>query len=99
MPDTIQVKIANVTVRVPVYLDEKTTRALAEQVSDHIKEIEGTASRIDTQAFALQAAHEFAAELHALKREQERDTRDLVVTLDAIATRLKELTDEFAPRT
>jgi len=98
-PRTIPVKIANATVQVPVHIDEATTQALAEEVNARIQAIQEGSDRIDTQAFALRAAYELAANLHAENQRQERETKELLVALDAIASRLKQLAAEFAPLT
>ncbi len=97
MPETTRLKIANVTVPVPVYVDEKTSQAVARQVSERIKEIEETFGRVDTQGYALRAAYEFAAELHALQRQNDTDTQEVNSALSALATRLQEIANEFQP--
>lgn len=97
MPETLSLKIANVTVPVPVYINEKTTREVAQQVTEKMKEIEGVFGRVDTQGFAIRAAYEFAMELHALQHQNEKDTQELNSALSALTTRLQELVNEFRP--
>ncbi len=92
----INVKIANATVSVPVYEDEETTRQIARMVTDRIQAIEESAGRIDSQAFALRAAYEFATALHDARREQQADEQQIATALDAVATRLQHLADEYA---
>ncbi len=89
------VKIANSTLRVPVCVDERTTQTLAEAVTKRFKSIEEAAGRIDTQAFALQTAYEFAAQLHMLRQHAAEDERTLTVALDTIAERLATLINDF----
>lgn len=96
-PSVLPVKIANVSMRVPVCVDEETTRGIVEALNARIKQIEEKAPRIDTQAFALQTAYEAAVDLYLLRRDQERDIRELGVALDGIATQLSELAEDFAP--
>lgn len=93
---TIPVKIANATVQVPEHIDEATTQALANEVSARLRAIQEGSDRIDTQAFALRAAYEFAVERHTENQRQERETKELLVALDAILSRLKQLAAEFA---
>ena len=95
MASTLQVKIGKATLKVPLCVDEQTTLAVAQRISDRLQEIEEHAPRIDTQAFALQAAYEFAAEMHLLRKEQDQDAHDLIKALDAISSRLQELAKEF----
>ncbi len=95
MPEYITLKIANVTLPVPVYIDEKTTRAVAQRVSERIKAVEESFGRVDTQGFALRAAYEFATELHALQLQSDTETQEVNTALSALATRLQELANEF----
>lgn len=92
----INVKIANATVSVPVYEDEETTRQIARMVTDRIQAIEESAERIDSQAFALRAAYDLAAALHDARREQQANEQHIAATLDAVATRLQHLADDYA---
>lgn len=89
--DTIRIEIAGVSLTVPVYGDVINTKRLADDVATRIREIEGRSSRIDTQAFALEAAVSFAADLQQSLDERAEDTRDLLRTLDQILTELRAL--------
>jgi hypothetical protein len=95
MASTLQVKIGKATLKVPLCVDEQTTLAIVQRISDRLQDIEEHAPRIDTQAFALQAAYEFASEIHLLRKEQDQDAHDLIKALDAISSRLQELAAEF----
>jgi cell division protein ZapA (FtsZ GTPase activity inhibitor) len=88
---SISLKIANVTLRVPVYRDEETTHAIAEKVTERFQAIEEASDRVDTQVFALRTAFDMAVELFALMEEQEADTRELLIMLDTISSRLEEI--------
>ncbi len=96
-PAAVQIKIGNATMRVPVCVDEETTLEIVQRVNQRLKQVEEKATRIDTQAFALQTAYELAADLYLSEREHERDVRDLAKALDKIATQLSALAEEFAP--
>ena len=87
----IQTKIANVTLRVPVYRDQKHTLELAQEVGRLVASMESDADRIDSQAFALRAAYEFARQLRELEDENAADLKDLLKTLDSTATALQKL--------
>ncbi len=93
--ETVQTKIANVTLRLPVFRDEKTTLELAEEVGRVVLAMEADAERFDTQAFALRAAFEFARRLKALELENAADLHELVKALDGMATGLHQLVEEF----
>lgn len=87
----VEGRIANVKLRLPLYRDRQTTLEIAEEVTARIAEMEERVGRVDSQAFALQAAFAYAAELHAEQAEREQDTRELLKMLDGIATQLNGL--------
>ncbi len=89
--DFVQARVAKVNLRLPVYRDKQTTLAIAEEVSARVAAMEAEAGRIDSQAFALQAAFAIATELHAEKAARDADTRDLLKVLDRIAGQLARL--------
>jgi cell division protein ZapA (FtsZ GTPase activity inhibitor) len=88
-PDTIQAKVGGVTLALPIYHDEKTTLDIVDAVNNRLAEIEKGSIRIDTQAFALQAAIHFAAELERCRREEDGQNRALTLALDTILERLR----------
>lgn len=94
MEEFVQARIAKVNLRLPIYRDRQTTLAIAEEVSARVAEMEEEAGRIDSQAFALQAAFAYAAELHAEKAERETDNRELLKVLDRIAGQLARMLEE-----
>lgn len=89
--DFVQARVAKVNLRLPIYRDKQTTLAIAEAVTTRVAEMEAEAGRIDSQAFALQAAFAYAVELHAEKADREADTRELLKVLDRIAGQLARL--------
>lgn len=94
-PGKAKVRIRSIPVTLPIHIDMETTGILAREVEERLKRIEDDSDIIDTQRFAIQAAYEFAGELHDLEARQEQDTRDLVKALERIATQLRELEKRF----
>jgi cell division protein ZapA (FtsZ GTPase activity inhibitor) len=94
-PARVKVKLAGKTIEVPVYGDSQLTQRLAARVNARIKEIEERAGRIDTQAFALEAALAFAAELQQLQNESEADRKTIYAELDRISKTVDKLAREF----
>jgi cell division protein ZapA (FtsZ GTPase activity inhibitor) len=92
--ESIQARVAKVNLRLPIYRDKQTTLAIAEEVTARVAAMEEQAGRIDSQAFALQAAFAYAAELHAEKAARDADNRDLLKVLDRIAGQLARLLEE-----
>jgi cell division protein ZapA (FtsZ GTPase activity inhibitor) len=94
-PARVKVKLAGKTIEVPVYGDSQLTQKLAARVNQRIKEIEERSDRIDTQAFALEAALAFAAELEEIRKESEADRKAMHVELDRISKTVDKLIREF----
>ena len=88
---TIRTRIAGTVVELPLVRDEAYTAQIADKVTERFREIEAASSRINTQAFALQAAFSFAAELEHLNTEREEEIRELVHALANLAGRLEDL--------
>ncbi|MFP4171449.1 MAG: cell division protein ZapA [Candidatus Hydrogenedentota bacterium] len=88
---TIRTRIAGTVLDLPVVEDEAHTTKIANKVTERFREIEAGSPRINTQAFALQAAFSFAAELDRLSTERDEETRELVHALADLAGRLETL--------
>ena len=93
--DRVRAKIANVTLDLPVYRDTASTLVLAEEVGALVASMEEGAGRIDSQAFALRAAYEFAHRLKSLEAENEADQRELIKALDGAASALTKLVETY----
>ena len=96
-PTKTTVRIANASIEVPVFQDQKTTLEIAQRVTDQVQAIEESYGRIDTQAFALRAAFDLAVELEQVRRNADQESQDMVMALDELVTRLKDLVDTFGP--
>jgi len=91
----IDVRIAGKNITVPVYRTTEHTKALAARLNERIKEIEAESDRIDTQAFALQAALSFAAEAVAMEQDHEAEQAELHNDLDELGRRLENLAKQY----
>lgn len=96
LPEQMTVTIAKASVQVPIYRDLETTRALAHRVSDRIAQIAQAYGRLDTHAFALRAAFEFATDLEAAKEELADENRELALALEPILAKLRAVITGFA---
>ena len=88
---TISVRIAGVRLTVPIVGDEAATRRVAAEVEARFRDIEASAARIDSQAFALQTAVAYALDLEQTRMDQAEQERALAKALDGILTSLREL--------
>ena len=87
----LQVKLGGKTVQVPVYRDEKTTLLLVNDVNERLREIEEGSARVDTQAFALQAAYLFAADLARERAAFSEDDEEVIKSLTRVQLALNGL--------
>lgn len=90
-----EVEIAGRKLMVPTYKDSVSTQRIAASISAQIIQIEKTSPRIDTHAFALQAAYALATQLAAAKDAENDDQKELLITLDDITQTLQKLQQQF----
>ena len=105
----IEVVLGRMRMRVPIIVDEPTTRRTVAQVNARLAQIEKQSHRVDTLEFALLAALSFAAELeetkHAVAQEREQlaessteDAKEFFQELDKIAEALDRTPKKQGPR-
>ena len=92
----LQVKMGGKTVQVPVFQDEKTTLQLVASVNARLREIEESSTRVDTQAFALQAAYLFAVDLARGELAANEDEAEVHKSLVRIQLALKGILGDLA---
>lgn len=73
----MEVRIAGQRLNVPVYGSEERTKQLAEELEIHIREIEEESDRIDSHAFALQAALHYISRYREEEETRGAETRDI----------------------
>lgn len=88
---TMEVQVGNLNLKIPIYMDENTTRLLVQRVNQRLREIERQSTKIDSHAFALQAALSFAAEAEDRKLDSDEDSRELMAQLDQMNESLEDL--------
>ncbi|HOE66881.1 MAG TPA: cell division protein ZapA [Candidatus Hydrogenedentes bacterium] len=89
--ETIAVELGRTRLTIPVYGDPEKTLQLVARVNEQLTAIEKSASRIDTQTFALMTALHFAAEADRERQGREADSRDLIKLLETLSTTLRAL--------
>lgn len=97
-PETVVVSLGNMNLRVPIYGSRSETIKLADRVNERLRAIEDRSERIDTQAFALEAALFFAAEAEQLRRaiekaheETETEIQEMTKAVSALNSALEEV--------
>ncbi|MCC6797478.1 MAG: cell division protein ZapA [Candidatus Hydrogenedentes bacterium] len=87
----VEVQIAGMNLRVPKGETADTPTALVNKVHAKLKELESRSTKVNTQAFALQAAYEFALEVAELKDAYAATESRLVESIEALHERVKVL--------
>ncbi len=91
----IDIKMSNRTINVPILKDKDTTYHIAKLVQERLDSIEENSKRIDTHAFAIEAAMSFAyAQLDA-EDELKANTNDLMKELLNLSKALESITNDF----
>ncbi len=93
----MQVTLGQSVVRVPVIQDPATTEKIAAQITKKLIEVENNASRIDTLYFFQLTAFYMAAALYQSNHERDQDTREIMISLDKMHSKLQSLLVEFTP--
>jgi len=85
------VKIANVNVPVPVYMDKEITNDLVQQLNKLYNKMEADVGRIDTPVVALRMAYELAVRLREAQADAETSASNANEVVDTVATELDRL--------
>lgn len=93
--EKIKVKVAGMTVVLPVHEDMDTTAKIVAEVEKRLARIEDESDVVNTQQFAIQAAYEFAAKLHEEECRHREDERDMIKALEQLSSQLKQLVKRF----
>ncbi len=95
--ERIAVRVAGVKLTIPVYKSPEFTEAIAARVEERLQEIEASSRRIDSHAFALQAALEFAIECQARQDQGEEEARELAKALARAASAIRAAAADLNP--
>ena len=90
-PDTVDVKLSGLTVRVPTRGKPERSQQIADSVNARIQQIEKTSFKVNTQAFALQAAYEFAADLDQLKIQIANEQETAAMAIQQLSDQVRAL--------
>lgn len=91
----IDVKIGGRSFSIPRFRDTDTTYYIAKLLHERLKVIEAKSGRIDTQAFAIEAAMSFAYELMESEETLEAETKEMLSALGKLSEDLRSICREF----
>ena len=80
----VEVLLGGLTIRVTSCGSDEETAAVVQSVNARLKELESSSHKVNTQAFALHAAYDFARELAGLRaqvKDEEAQTTQAVAGL------------------
>jgi cell division protein ZapA (FtsZ GTPase activity inhibitor) len=92
----LEVTLAGVRVKVPLYRDDMSTLAIAETVNARFKHLEAQGAKVNTQLFALQTAFSLAVDLAQSQESANAADHDLLRALDKIEATLQATLAEIA---
>jgi len=84
----VDVTLGGLTLRVAPCATDEETAAAVERVNARLRELEAASSKVNTQAFALQAAYDFARQLAELRAQVNTEE---VRTAEALAEVAREV--------
>lgn len=93
--ERVNIRIGGRQFNVPVFDDVDNTFHLAKQLQARLTAVEEAADRVDTQAFAIEAAMRILHDLQQSEGDHEADTTEMMTELKRLSTRLDELVREF----
>ena len=97
-PEEVPIQIGKYRTMLPVYYEDRATSArIAAQVEACVRAVEDNSETIDTVAFVLGAAYEFAWEAHLLKEEQREQNAELNQRLKETLGQITKLLKTYTP--
>ncbi len=87
-----EVQLGGLTLRVPEYQSVSETQSIVNEINQRLKALEASSTRVNTQAFALLTAYEYAKELLELRDELAERQGEVVRRVAEVSTRVNELT-------
>ncbi|MDZ4861758.1 MAG: cell division protein ZapA [Candidatus Hydrogenedentes bacterium] len=89
---TVEVSLGGLTLRVPAYESTEKTQDIADEINSRLKLLETSSSKINTQAFALLAAYEYAKATRELRDEMASVQKRLAERVGGVTMRIDDLT-------
>jgi len=89
---TVEVNLGGLTLRVPAYESVEKTQDIVNELNERLKLLESSSTKINTQAFALLAAYEYAKATRELRDELSLKELEVVEWVGNIIKRINDLT-------
>ena len=87
----VDVKLGGLSLRVAPFGSPERTQDIVAAVNARLKELEAASPKVNTQAFALQAAYEFACQLAEWQDRLEDEEAQIVGAIAGVAAQVNAL--------
>jgi hypothetical protein len=96
-PERVPVQVGSYRTTLPVFRDKATSEKIVARIEACVRAVEDKSQQVDTVAFVLGAAYEFACEVHRLKEEQEEQDAELVRRLSETLGQIHFVLKKYTP--
>jgi len=93
----VPIQVGNYRTTLPIFQDRATSERIVAQVEACVQAIEDKSHQVDTVAFVLGAAYEFACEVHRLKEEQDEQDTELIRRLSDLLGQVRNVLKTYTP--
>ena len=93
----VPIQVGTYRTTLPIFQDRATSERIVARIEARVRAIEDKSSQVDTVAFVLGAAYEFACEAHRLKEELDEQDTELVRRLSDILGQVRTVITAYAP--
>ena len=97
-PERVPIQVGTYRTTLPVFKDKATSERIVARIEACIRAVEEESQNVDTVAFVLGAAYEFACEAHRLKEEQDEQDTELIRCLSDILGQVRSTLKTYSPQ-
>jgi hypothetical protein len=98
-PEGVSIQVGTYRTTLPIFKDRVTSEKIVARLEACVRAVEENSQTVDTVAFVLGAAYEFACEAHQLKLEQDEQDTELIRCLSDILGQVRTVLKAHRPAT
>ena len=96
-PEGVPIQVGSYKTTLPVFDDRATSERIVAQIESCFRAIEDKSRTVDTVAFVLGVAYEFACEAHRLKETQKEQDAELLHRLSEMLAQVRSVLKTHTP--
>jgi hypothetical protein len=96
-PEAVPIQVGTYRTTLPIFEDRATSEKIVAQIEACFRAIEDRSQQVDTVAFVLGVAYEFACEVHQLKEERDDQDTELIRRLSDIFDQVRSVLKTYTP--